>query len=706
MKILSIVLDLIKKAFSKIKQLTNHLVGLKSIKTKLILAFLVPIILIILQGGITYINTSRSSVEGMKKSTAVAMESSGKYLEVVLKTAENLSGQIFADVDVQDYLTLNYDQEDIMARKDLADDVESKIINSATFSPEVSRIMLIPMEESIYSICSVNYTDIKLNQLTDSVSYKLLESSQSGSAWFGSHKELDEILVSDNSSYSLTYMRIVRSTATLDNVGLIVIDLKPSVIQDLSERTKASDQQLIHIISPDGRIFTNGVDSSETGNITKQDFYNRIVASENLSGTEQVSVDGIKYFLAYNKISDTGNLIMAMTTEDELNATAKQVIIFALILIVFAVLIAFGTGIFMANSMSRTINRIIIASGKAASGDLTVTLKSRRKDELGALTRSINSMIGNMRSLIEQTISVSEKVSGSALTVSSTSDQVAVVSQDISRAIQEISQGASSQASDAEQGVERISVLADNINFVTENAKSIDRLTHDTMLITQDGLTSVEDLDLKANRTAVISKEILDDIKALDINSKSIGKIIKVIGSIADQTNLLALNAAIEAARAGDAGKGFAVVADEVRKLAEQSMQSTREISNIIKSTQDQTAKAVEKAATTESILKLQNEAVMSTIDVFKRIMGSMENLSGQVEQIMSRFVEMEENKAHAINSIQNISAVSQQTAASSEEVTASTEEQLSSIEELSRFADELRSYSEQLEKSVEKFKL
>ncbi len=676
----------------------------KSIRAKLILAFLIPVVLIIILGLFSYSNTSGTVTRLAAQSCETAMENGGKYFTLLLNTIKNQAEQICTDVDVQNYYTKKWNKNDINdARLQLetAKKINNKLMSASAFNPDISGVMILSGAESVSSIfATAVYADVE-----NSGFIKVLQESPSNGAWFGWHNELESADESISKNYSLTYMKLISNLASRETVGLLVIDVKPEVISNFVSGIDIGKNKQIYIVTSDGKVIVNG-ETVEQSDIVNQPFFQKMQRSSEVSGTQSVSYLNSRYLTSYYKIADSGIILIGMMPEKELNSAASTVIIITVIIMAAAVLIALATGYFMANSMRKTINLIVDASEQAASGDLSMSFKSERKDELGKLTNSINSMISSMRMLIEQTKNVSEKVSSSANVVSSTSGHVSSIFNEISRAIQEITSGAAAQAEDAENGVKTINELADKINDVVYNIEEMNDLANDTTKMTAVGLSSINELEAKANETTAISREIIDYIQELNNHSKSIGKIIKVIGNIADQTNLLALNAAIEAARAGSMGRGFAVVADEVRKLAEQSMIAARDISSIIRNTQDMTAKTVEKAAETEIIIGTQNKAVKEAIDIFEKINSSMDNLSGKIEQIIKLIMEMEKNKNHTITSIQNISAVSEETAASAEEVTASTQEQTVIIEELASKADELKQAAFDLQKSIKRFKL
>jgi methyl-accepting chemotaxis protein len=130
-------------------------------------------------------------------------------------------------------------------------------------------------------------------------------------------------------------------------------------------------------------------------------------------------------------------------------------------------------------------------------------------------------------------------------------------------------------------------------------------------------------------------------MKKLGESSVEIGKVVKVITSIAQQTNLLALNATIEAARAGEAGKGFAVVANEVKELAKQTAKATEEIGQKIDAIQADTKGAVKAIEEIDAIIHQINEisdsiaaAVEQQTVTTKEIGRSVHEAAGGVDDI------------------------------------------------------------------------
>jgi len=90
------------------------------------------------------------------------------------------------------------------------------------------------------------------------------------------------------------------------------------------------------------------------------------------------------------------------------------------------------------------------------------------------------------------------------------------------------------------------------------------------------------------------AEEVDEAIAKLSRRVERIGTVVEVIDEIADRSDLLALNAALEGAKAGEAGRGFSIVAAEMRRLAENVLESTREIKNLITEIREATHAAKE----------------------------------------------------------------------------------------------------------------
>ena len=184
-----------------------------------------------------------------------------------------------------------------------------------------------------------------------------------------------------------------------------------------------------------------------------------------------------------------------------------------------------------------------------------------------------------------------DAVNQNAQALASSSEELTAVSQQMSSNSEETATQSNVVAAASEQVSKNVATVATSAEEMSASAKEIAKNA------TEAAKVATEAVKVAADTNKTVAK--------LGESSIEIGKVIKVITSIAQQTNLLALNATIEAARAGEAGKGFAVVANEVKELAKQTATATEDISGKIEAIQTDTKAAV---AAIDQIGKIINQ--------------------------------------------------------------------------------------------------
>lgn len=685
---------------------------LHSIRTKLIISFLITTIPIIMLGILSY-NSALKSVKGTAADASMeSLKQVTKNLQILLTDIENLSDEVYYSNQVQKY---------IAADSSMAPELESVASDYIKFitnlDKHISSITLLLNNNHVIDSSPEPLNKDAYEKLKNIYHYNVAYELDGESFWVGEHPEIDQQR-SGPTEYGLSIIRLLKDISTDEERGLLIIDIKPDAVEEIISDISMGLGAELHLIATDKRDLAFELQGDEmvlldtkdsTYKLTDKPIFQKISKEQNNS-TLFENYQGEEHIIIHSEVStekgDTGYILIGLVPTSNFNAAARDIGKNSVIFTLIAITVALCIGFYIAIKISKEINQIVDATNRVADGDLTVTLYSDSQDELGVLTESINKMIERMRNLIKNAANTALKVLEASKTVAATTKQVSDVFREVSSTIQDVSAGSSVQASDSEKGVSRMGDLALKINAVSDSASSIEEYSNETIRLTNNGLNSVIDLENKAKETTNITRTIIADAQELNTHSQSIGKIVKVINVIAEQTNLLALNAAIEASRAGDAGRGFAVVAEEVRKLAEQSAAATREIAVIIKDTQNQTDRVVESAEASDNILQLQNIAVEKTLAVFRNISSSMKELGQKVNQITEGIEEMNNYKDNTITAIHNISAVSQEIAASTQEVSAATEEQLSSIEQLLSYTKELDDAAHSLNDSIQIFKV
>jgi methyl-accepting chemotaxis protein len=428
----------------------------------------------------------------------------------------------------------------------------------------------------------------------------------------------------------------------------------------------------------------------------------------------QADILGEPYFTVYDPVLDDSNQVigilfigvpMKQVAEATRQFTYKYINLLLLICGITLAGIIFG-GYFFFERIVKRIREMREKVAQFGQGHLAVHFETKGIDEIADMSRSVEEMANDLRSSFQsileaigrisrsadQLVTISEVELSSTKAVTSESRKVEINVQNALSATEEVSSGVEEVAASAQV----VSKIAQGLTATMQNTEAAVQKGKEA---TKEAMESVDQTIDQIHKTAEIVTEVTN-------NANEVSHIIEDITAVSEQTNLLALNAAIEAARAGDAGRGFAVVADEIRKLAEDSQQSAKNISKILKRLTAGIVKAHEATGKTVTLSDNVKNRSALVDEQFQTISVSAERMNEMINNLQTAAQEQggssEEMATAMASSARTMSEIAKQFREMNREIQRQEQE----AQKVYLSAEELREISQNLDREMEKWKL
>ncbi|MCD7708532.1 MAG: methyl-accepting chemotaxis protein [Clostridiales bacterium] len=663
---------------------------MRSIRGRLILCFLVPVICIIVLGVASYLRASNAIVSNYESSTAQTAEMMQQYVSLVVSGECDEFKSYLTVTELQQYFSNNLTE---VRTANIQLEYETTFRNMISENDKLSGIYFIADHELTMTGTGADLPDDAYSAYVATGEGAEVAQDQDDWLLFGRNSEVDEALGLSSDDYAL---RVVHKMKDAD--GVIMVSLSSDYISSAMQSIDAGDDGHVILVTGDGvEFYSDGSTSSSATIMYGTTYYSDIESSSDGQGAMTASIGGRQYLLIFSKLTSGDGMVVALIPSDMISAQSQSIKLLTIVMTVVAAIIAIMLGVVNSGSISSTIKEILRQLRKVAKGDLTVQMRSKRKDELGLLCAGINDMVENVKKLIMQVNTVSEHVGESAMNLMQMAGTFMETSQDIQSAVSDIETGVNRLDVGSGDCMNQMDELSNKISNVSSNAGEIERLTTAAGTTINSGINSVKELTNSAQSTAEITRSVISSIEELENKSRSISQIVLSINEIAEQTNLLSLNASIEAARAGEAGKGFAVVAEEIRKLSDQCLDSAGQIAAIVDDIVNQTRDVVGIAKQAEDAVSSQSGAVDETTSSFQQIDEQVEELIEALNTISNNVQDMNGARNETLVAIESISAASTETAACSTSVYDAAGTQVRAIEDLNAASQQLAANADSL---------
>jgi methyl-accepting chemotaxis protein len=694
-----------KVARSKSNEKKPSGILLFSIRNKILVCFMVPILFIVAIGYLAEQKAAEGMRQNFEDSTILTVQLAMEQIDMSTSFIETEAFKYAFDPDLKRYFLGLY-ETDPTSKKRTIDSARTDMTSAKAGNPFIYNIHLIPMPD--FNVLSAGAGETSLGFSAEYKEAIKAENNGKFPPWIDNHEYLDTILDLDPDNCIMSF-----EMETNGSNGVVVIDVSKDAIQDFLNGMDVGEGGFIAFVTGTGKEvyyedLPEGQESTRTSDekvIYNEDFFIQAEEGEETSLVETVDYRGQESLFFYQRSTVNDTAICILVPSTTIVEQAAEIRTLTVELVILAAIVAIVIGLFLAIGIQRNMKRISYKLGEVAKGDLTVKVTVKGRDEFRNLRFAVSNMIKNNKKLVGKVGDATLHLEKSANHVEEVSEVMSKYSSEISDAIHEINDGMTRQAEQAQKCVVRTDLLSNEIKDVKNVTQNVEGLANRSEAMISHSMLIVRELGKSAQDTNEITAKVGKSIELLREDSEVINEFVDVITNISSQTNLLSLNASIEAARAGEAGKGFAVVAAEIRKLAENSASAAREISNNVKNITAQTEDSVANARESANMVKKQTEDVNEIIAVFKDMDAQVKGLLQGLKEISFKMEKTDQVRVDTLRAVKKISAIIEETAGNTEVVQGVAEKLTTHVGQMSDTAKVLGENMEELKQEISVFK-
>lgn len=507
------------------------------------------------------------------------------------------------------------------------------------------------------------------------------------------------------------------SKSYAQNIELRIESESVDSVSGTTNDSRFLDTGIVYILDDEGTIISHNDKKvvAEKRNYIKDNKGNEEVLElhkimlSGKSGVSEYTLNGVKKRVAYTPMPNTGWALAAEVDESDILSDVDKLKVWTVALsVVITIVISIGV-ILNARSITSKLQEVMLALRRFAEGDFTYSISSKiLKDEteIGEMCNALTATQDSIGNIIKVIKSGADNVEANSAGLAAVSEELSALTENIVKAIEEVATGTTTQSADLGDIVGELTSFGERLGFVESSIIEINSMSEVISKKSQEGNVELNELVTSIKSFDTNFSEFNESIKVMSSDIKRVNEMANLINNISGQTNLLALNAAIEAARAGESGRGFAVVAEEIRTLAELSKESTGNIYKIVGGILENTDNIRISTDNMDKELDNQSKVVDKTINAFKEISSSVDNIMPKIAEIAISFDEVNTNKGVILSKVENISAVSQEISATTEEVSATSEELNSASEEVAASAQNLTVLTSEMNEKIDTLKV